>query len=579
MNVFIFGIMTINFFLISAVIFLLFNRNTASNLLSRELGVFLIFITLSILFIIFWNGDFLFSKQIGTLDWKKEIYFLHYLRSSIIEFRQIPLSFITLPKNVAAYPTLKQTLSYWANPEVVTFSPLIILLPLLGSVEFFKIYTYVYMLIGSIGVYVLGKRLKLTPIFIFLLFILTILNPWLMQHIAIGYTPWIQACLAPIIIALLMQQKHLLIELVVAAVLNALIVYGGGLHVFIWLNFAIAIFFLFSFILKTMRDPHAKLKQLTAYFSLTLILIAPKIAAITASFGSWDRSISGGPSSLGDLWGLMTDTQAPLYNFPESYSIYGTNLYDASMVMGYWFVFLIILSVGFVIFRKVRGKHLAKNLDLSLVLLLTSLFFCLLAWQGVWKSVVSVLPILGVEKYPWRFLFVSLFALIGFVILEISGFIQSSNLPYPALGNLLGLLMVLPVIFTIYFRNKTFIDVGISKYDPIPEYTIRYYFRNYLDADIFENEKSTVNKVILNTINKEKYPLDWIDKKYLDEFQIINGIPSIDDDTMPVIINVIDHDKPVIIKPKNYGAIPLTLSSLLLFILAIFYLRRKVYTW
>ncbi len=576
MNIALFCIITLIFFSITISLFLLFRKKFNISENKEDLWNLVIYFSISTILILIWDGRFLLSSKIGILDWKKEIYFYHFLRSSLEEYGKLPLSFIYLPENIAGYPAVSRALSYWANPEVLTFSPLMVFLPFMSVSKFLKSYFYFHLLFGSMGIYILSKRLNLNTYIAIILMSLTVLNPWLMQHLAIGYTPWIQVCLVPMIIAMLVGVETSLLEMIVATILNSLIIYGGGLHVFIWFNFAFIVFIIFSIIFSSKDQLLQRLKKTFIYFLLSGLLIFPKLFATFSVFGDWSRGTAGSPSSLRDLWGLLTDVNAPLYDFPQSHSIYGTDIYDASIVMGEWFVVLFVLSSVYIIYKSLKSQSTRISQNTSLILLFVALFFCVLGWRGVWKYIVELIPMLGVEKYPWRFLFVSLFSIITLVVIEVFNFIDnlfaSNKFKFVAVS----FLIFLPVLVSIYNRNQYFVDVAITNNDPIPEFAIKSTFKKNR-IPISRYKESNINQIIIYPDDNSTILLNWIKSEYVDEFLIQNG--TIEDHLSSnngVIIKLIDKSKPIVIRPKSYGAVPLLVVSLLLYSGVIVLLQPKM---
>jgi len=529
----------------------------------------LVFILIAVALIVLWDGRFLFSENIGVFDWKKDIYYFHFLHSSIAEFGEIPLSFLMLPENINWYPTLKQTSSYWANPEVMTFSPLFLLIPFLSTIEFIKTYFFIHLLVGALGVFWLSHRLGFGIFEALLLLPFTILNPWLMQHLAIGYTPWIHACFIPMIVALLIGRNRQIIGLVVASSLNALILYGGALHIFIWFNGAVGLFCLI-YVLR--RRQIWFLAKAIPFFLLTSLLIFPKVVAIFSVFNGWERNIAGSYSSLQDLWGLWTDAGEALYNTPRSYDIYGVNLYDGSVFMGKWFLWLLALSVLLSIYRFVKiGWHSEKSPQFpSFELAIVALVFVLLGWDGVWKRLVVGIPLLQTEVYPWRFSFVALFSVPMFMIWEFRT--RFSFLRFPMGRQILMMGLFLPVVFVSYSRNQLFVNVAISSPDPLVGYSLREQMDAHITPTAPASWESTPNRIMIYPGEDQQITLAWLDKQYLDEFKLRNaeiedGVETADSNTSNngAILRFRDEAKPIVIQPEDYDLPILLACSLFLY--------------
>jgi hypothetical protein len=233
--------------------------------------------------------------------------------------------------------------------------------------------------------------------------------------------------------------------------------------------------------------------------------------------------------------------------------------------MGYWFIVLLALSIAYTAYRIIKKPG---DMKASVSLFVSAVFFSFLAFDGVWARIVQTLPILGVEIYPWRFLFISLFTLIAFVIIGINEFLSKLKVSKSIIKDLLSLLIFVPVVLVMYSRNQYFVEIGTENYDPIPEYSIEYFFRQN-NVIIFEDEKTDINNIYLFSENVDLYELDWIDTKFQNEFEIQNGELKSSDIDSGIVIQPIDTTKPVIIKPDDFGAVPLLVVSFLFYILLI----------
>jgi len=564
-------VILLGFFLAATISsFLLAQKKGRPAIPAAKMSQLFLFLSMSLVLILLWDGRFLVSSNIGFLDWRKEIYFFHFLRSSLTEYGELPLSFVFLPKSVSAYPTLSKSLSYWANPEVLTFSPFLILLPFLSTVAFLKTYFFLHLVIGAIGIFLLSKRLGFGLEEGLIFFVLTILNPWVVQHLAIGYTPWIQFCILPLIVAMLMNHRMGIKELIVASGMNALVIYGGGLHIFLWFNGTIAVFCLIHALRrKTLR----LLSKVSLFYLLTGLLVLPKVIAVLAVFRGWNRKILGSYSSLSDLWGLLTDTNAPLYSFPLSYNIYGVNLYDGSIITGRWFIVLLALCIVVSVYRFFQSKkEKSRNLFQfpSFEVVVTALIFILLGWKGIWATLTNIVPLLSVEKYPWRFLGPAVFLLITFVIWECSRLTKTVG--RPTFRRVFIILLFVPTIFSMYARNQLFVNAATKQPDTLAGFSLRSAFDRY---GILPNTKSTPNRIIIYPTTDGQVSLPWLDRSFLSDFRIKNGQLVDSTGSKGANLRFIDKTQPIVIRPKDFYATPLIILALFAFMGVIYLVWRR----
>src|SRR5579872_3512981 len=160
----------------------------------------LIYASAAIVLTIALDGRFLFTTGIGgpVNDWTKDLYYLSYLRYGF-SHGTVPVSFLVVPQNVAGYPVPAHSISYWSNPEVATLSPSYLLLLVMSLGVFLKVNVALHLAIGAAGVWVLGSRLALRLTWRIALYVLLMLNPWLLEHLALGYSPDVTVCYVPLV--------------------------------------------------------------------------------------------------------------------------------------------------------------------------------------------------------------------------------------------------------------------------------------------------------------------------------------------------------------------------------------------
>jgi hypothetical protein len=401
-----------------------------------------------------WNWRYLTTLKLGALDWPKEVFFFSFVKYSLFVQFKLPLSIPFIHRDVFTYPTLSASHSYWANPEVFTFSPFLLLLSIFSVPQFIKIFYFASSLIGCLGSYFLGRRLKFSPIFSFIFAILIALNPWVMQHQAIGYTPFLNALLCPWIVYFLLDPKKQSRSLVGASLLSSLILYQGGLHILVWMFMTFGIYGAIWAIVEW-KMIRSKLSFLISYIMLTLALCLPKLFAILSSLQGFRRSIQTSYSNPGELLGLLTNQSLNPFDSAITYRHYnGVPLYDGLLYLGEWFLFLLLLSVSLSFWNPAKKTRRTVFVSLG-----ASVIWVILGKQGVWASLSRFVPVLDCEIYPYRFLFL---AALGFIFVVI----DQADLLYKTLtGRLkfLPVLCLLPVLVSFYFRNDFFSQAASQK--------------------------------------------------------------------------------------------------------------------
>ncbi len=535
---------------------------TPLNTHRKDLLILLVFLLIPII----WYFPFLFTKSVGILDWQKESYFYNYLKDSINEFNEYPYSFIKIPEQINFYPTLKSSSTYIANPEVLTLSPFLVLLPFLSAVGFLKVYFIGHLLIGSIGYFILFKKLKLNSLSGLFLLLLTFLSPWLIQHLAIGYTPWITACYIPLILWCLLKSTNNRNYLIIAFILNALILFEGGAHVFNWLNGSLVLFFIVHTLINRKVNVKNALLQFL-YLLGTVILILPKLLIMLQAYQGYKDQIIQSYSSISDIIGILVDVKTPLYNLPQAYNIYNTPIYDASIGVGYWFLALFVIIFLYFIYCIIRKKINRKELSIDSALIISFLIFLILGINGVWAGFASKIGLLSTEKYPYRFLYIAIIFFGIFIVRQV----KNIHNKY--------MIMALVAIFIFlgidtYSRVNYFDTVATSSTDIYANYSLKDNFSRISKEDVGITYKEfTPNKITFKLdqgSTNNKVLLNWLSPDYIKDFDVKNGsLERLDDKTM---VSIEDKNNNVEITPKLYSLPLLIVCSLTSFFILILFL-------
>ncbi|MFP5257917.1 MAG: hypothetical protein ACLGQH_02725, partial [Acidobacteriota bacterium] len=500
-------------------------------------------------------GQFVLTDRVGILDWSKDLYYFALLYDSLRSFGQLPLSFLVIPPQIDWFSTL-QDLSYWSNPEVISLSPLLPLAFVLPFMAFVKAYFGLHLLAGIWGIRFLARRLGFDLVQALTLLVLFLGNPWLVQHLAIGYSPQISLCLLPAMAACLARPVWRPLDLAGACLLAATVFYQGALHLFVWTTLAVGCF---AVLLAVIRRQPAVLWRVGAFFAGSLILVAPKAYAVQAVYGSWRRVPGSGYASLADLWGLITDDVFPLFQFPETYSHCHVAFYDGSILMGPVFVALCLGLVTEYVVRLARGggRQVRKNAT-TLAALLAALVFCILGWGTVWGRVCALLTPLASEIYPFRFLFITLNFLFFFIVSRLG--------PWPGPGPgrwraLAILACMAAVCATLYARNRTLMPVLTEQPNFIGHFSLADYYAERITA-VSEGVRlptaASPAGVVITPPGcvGERIELPWLPQAALGGYGIDNARPVSDPaaaEQASTVLEVTAASRPVALRARDYG--------------------------
>ena len=364
---------------------------------------------------------FLFYPNVGIYDWDKEVLYTAYIKTSLLEFKQFPL-FLWNSAQLAGYPAVDQSAFFAANPETMLFTPFLPLLLLLSPQIFLKLLVALNGALGVAGVLALGKKLHWQPQQMRIFSALFLLSPIVIQHVAIGYLPWINLYLFPWLLFFLLSDKLITRSLGSGMVL-ALVLLQGGLHVFVWLAFFVALYVLwFTIIRRNAKD----LLSIPLTFLAAIGMALPRFYGSLQSFASFSQRFFSGYSLKAFLkWGLVPPFFTPasmddIEYFIEGY-MDGVPYWDGEVFWGVVIILAALLPFLFMYLRKKKQQSNDREKTIQAVAW-SSAILALFSFGGLYEKLITFiskilqLPALeGMEKYPFRFAILAYFGF-AFVI-------------------------------------------------------------------------------------------------------------------------------------------------------------------
>lgn len=519
-------------------------------------AVYLFVVTLAC---IAWYHQVWSDGIIGLFDWRKDEFYLAYLIGSLREQGMVPTAFFAVPANFE-YPTLAVTRLYFANPEVLYYSPFLGLARLLSSESFFLALLGIHLALAALGIYGIGRHFRLALVFRVFAFVLIVLNPWLMQHLAIGYGPWFNALLVPLVVWLLLSGREHPLALGAAALVSALMVYQGGFHIWLWMNMAIAAI---ATSLALMAGSRGIVPQTALYGSLTVLAATPRLLAIGRAFAGFRRDVIASYASLSDLFGLLLDTTTNPYQLPDAYDVYGTHFYDGSLVMGPAWLVALATACLLVVQRVLRCPSAGR---LSAALLVSATIFVAFGWDGVWRSMVSGLPLLSAEIYPWRFLIVAVTLLTFLTLYEFAQFYSTHG----RAGKAFALLACLAMVPSNYARNEAFVDLAAAGESSYERFNLLQFLRDRLPAEERETHRPVPPRMVSDHLiyppSARGYLLPWLTRPQLGSF-VFSGA-SVEVDAVSGQTRTTASERPFVVSARplvavHEVALPLVLFALL----------------
>jgi hypothetical protein len=388
---------------------------------------------------VLWYRPYLFTEKVGFLDWPKELFYYSALRHSLRGHGLPPWGLPPVPQEIAFFPSISAR-HYAGSPETLFFSPFLPL-ALLSTPVFFKLYLGGSLAIALGGTLFLSSSLKWSPLTGGVLYCLLFLNPWLIQHLVIGYSPWVTVAWIPLALALLVRGHPFW-----AGAVLSLIVWAGGLLVFTWTMLGL-LFVLLAYLAR--RRPRKALHVLYAIVA-ALVVAGPRLILIYVDNTKLThRTPQKSYSSLSDIWGLLTNTSQNPYDFPKTYDIFGVNLYDGSLITGTYFWVLLAVLVGIAVWQGMDRWFVVACLAGMAA-------FTFLGWNGVWPWLANLLSPLDVEDYPWQLLPVGLVFAIVLLAASVEWLSRRNRF-----AGMIVVASVFPVLVTFYDRTHFFIHKAI----------------------------------------------------------------------------------------------------------------------
>jgi hypothetical protein len=334
-------------------------------------------------------------------------------------------------------------------------------------------------------------------------------------------------------------------------------------HAFFWANGALVTYAVLAALARLSYRPALRPALI---FVGTALVALPKLVAVTIGFASWYRIPQGSYSSLGDLWGILTDAHTNPYLLPHAYDVYGVNLYDGSLFMGKLFLALAAVALAVRFFRSARAGSRAEALTL-LVLPAVAFVWLALGWDHVWRHLAAAFHPLSVDDYPWRFLNVTVPLVVVLVVVELRRLAQLSRVVA-----VVSLALLLIVGVQLERRNETFARAATtwpySIWQPVTDpasfvsssaEAVDDFTHARLDIVASPDALSIKPAGSLTGID-----LPWLAASQANEFEFENAQAE-PTSTQTINLTVDDPRRNVVVRGKTYGRVWLTLTGLLLF--------------
>ena len=366
-----------------------------------------VYILIAVCLIIF----FLIDPHVGMYDWGKEIAYFDVIKTSLTQYHTLPL-FWWNALDYRGWPAIQQSSFFLANPETYAFSPFVVLLFVFNSVFFMKLLMLVFFGLGVWGTFYLKQRLKWSDIQFRTYIALFLFSPIIIQHIAIGYFPWLNLYLFPWLVYFLLDENWLESAVGAAAVL-ALTLLQGGSHPFLWFGIFFGLFCIIRLILQP-RLLH--LTHMGLVIMLVVLLAFGRLFTSTQTFANFQQQFFNGYS----VDGFLKWTLTPPFFTPASMEDIEQFIEGHDNGVPYWdgetFWGLGLILVGFYFIALILGQ-LKENKGQAdgfyrpiLAIAIASTIITILSFGHIYQSIVEWMTglikspaLAAMEKYPFRY--------------------------------------------------------------------------------------------------------------------------------------------------------------------------------
>jgi len=344
------------------------------------------------------------NGRVGVNDWRKEVAYFQYIKASFTSFHSFPWFWWNKPQTLASYPLVFYTSNFVSNPETMLFSPFAPLLFLMDVLPYVKFLAIIHCSIGIAGTLALGRRLKWDCQQFRIYAVLFLLSPIVIQHLSIGYTPWLNLFFFPWLAYFISDEKPSSSILGTSMILG-LVLLQGGTHIFIWYAMLTSLYFVLKMYIERKWD-----FRLLGIFSLTPLLSLARIYSTAQAYAGFHQRLQAGYNPINfTFWALIPPVLIPPFDGLFLGKMWmGVPSWDGGVFWGLAIILLFVLAMNYRRYSNVgdinpghRSIYLSLFLASSVLLILSffSIFDCIIRAA---KAITHIPFIEGAEKYPFR---------------------------------------------------------------------------------------------------------------------------------------------------------------------------------
>ena len=362
-------------------------------------------------------GVYIAIDRVGIYDWQKEIAYFSYIKESITNYHSLPFFWWSKLDNVAWYPAPNHSSNFIGNPETMLFSPFGFLLLFVNSVHYIKIITFIHLLIGIIGLFKLRARLNIDNLEFRTLVVLFMFSPIIIQHLAIGYTPWLNLFFFPLFLYFLLDKKILNSAVWISCILAITLLQGGSHPLFWYILFLIIYSIAYTIVTSNIKV----LLRIFLIALFTFLLSFVRLYSTILSYGDFVQPCVRGYNIYNFIfYSLIPPFSRKIFIGKNFFDIFGVPSWDGGI---FWGISLFLFLVTLIKYGNYRiNLSNSFNIKIGDSLLITSMCLFILSFFTIYEDTIALInsivkfPFTSIEKYPYRF---AIFAYFGFSVVSV----------------------------------------------------------------------------------------------------------------------------------------------------------------
>lgn len=343
-------------------------------------------LVLTIFLVLFSYKKFLFLCT--PQEAKRMLNYFHFAKRTILDYQSFP-HFSFGYCELRYYYEQLFTYEFFSYPEGPLLTPFFLIYLFLDILTAEKISLLLHLALGVIGIFAIGKYFGMSPGGRILWALIFSLSTNLLSMYSCGHINWKTIYLFPLVFYFWVKSYKNKKFIILSGLINLLILFEGGPHIFIWTNLFIGVFGTFYFLEERKIENFLNLLK---FFLFQFLLGSIKIIPMLHFFGDYKP------------FEITADPRAgvgPPYSIKELFTALTTPFWGAeySNYIGISIIVIFLLAILF-------------GLKFNRPILFTSIFFTLLTVNLGGFSLFHLLrkvPFFSSQRIPPRFFVMAIF--------------------------------------------------------------------------------------------------------------------------------------------------------------------------